>query len=256
MRPENLEARMRERECFHSLRLMPGAWTIVRVDGRSFSRFTQTRFEKPFDEKFRDHMITAAGTLLENMRGIYAFTESDEISVLFAPDWSMFDRELEKIVSISAGIASSAFSLAAGCRVEFDSRVWLGSSPEDVLDYFHWRQNDASRCALNGWCYWTLRKEGAGVKDATAALKGFSVSDMNELLFQRGINFNDVPHWQRRGIGMYWKEYTKEGYNPVTGEKTLAVRRRLYADLTLPLKEEYGAFLRTLITEAGSDGHD
>ena len=49
---------------------VPG--TVVRVDGRSFSRFTETRFDKPFDEWFRDCMIAAATMLLEE---IHSFIE-------------------------------------------------------------------------------------------------------------------------------------------------------------------------------------
>lgn len=30
---------------------------------------------------------------------------------------------------------------------------------------------------------------------------GLSVSQKNELLFQYGINFNDLPNWQKRCVG-------------------------------------------------------
>jgi tRNA(His) 5'-end guanylyltransferase len=36
---------------------------------------------------------------------------------LFAPDWDFFDRSLEKIVSISASIASATFTRAAQTAV-------------------------------------------------------------------------------------------------------------------------------------------
>ena len=32
------------------------------------------------------------------------------------------------------------------------------------------------------------------------------------------INFNDLPLWQRRGIGLYWQSYQKTGTNPLTQE--------------------------------------
>src|SRR5438128_10639903 len=78
-----------------------------------------------------------------------------------------------------------------------------------VVDYFRWRQADAARCGLNGWCYWTLRKSGKSVREATRTLEKQSFAFKNELLFQHGINFNDLPAWQRRGIGLYWETYTK-----------------------------------------------
>lgn len=57
---KDLETRMRAREWFHSLTLLPGAWTVIRVDGRSFSRFTESRFDKPFDPRFSALMAGAA----------------------------------------------------------------------------------------------------------------------------------------------------------------------------------------------------
>lgn len=249
MNSDDFEARMRGFEYFHALRLLPETWTVIRVDGRSFSKFTESGFDRPFDIRFRDAMVKAAQALLKEFHGLYAYTESDEISILFPPDWTLFDRELEKVVSISAGIASSAFTLAIGKPAHFDSRIWLGTSKSLVVDYFRWRQSDAGRCALNGWCYWTLRKAGKSVKDATARLENKSPAFKNELLFQHGINFNDLPQWQRRGIGVYWEQYEKEGYNPIKKESVKALRRRIKVDLELPMKENYGRFIRKIIRE-------
>ena len=239
MLPAEFEGRMRALEVFHTLRLPPGAWVILRLDGRGFSRFTETRFEKPFDARFHDGMVQTARAVLEDLQGHYVYTESDEISVLLPRPWDLFDRELEKAVSLSAGLASSTFSLSCGTRVQFDSRAIVAALDEQVVDYFRWRQADAARCALNGWAYWTLRKAGQGVAEATAALEGKSVADKNELLFRTGINFNDLPLWQRRGTGLYWERYDRAGYNPKLDQKTVASRRRLKVDRELPLGEEY-----------------
>jgi tRNA(His) guanylyltransferase len=70
-----------------------------------------------------------------------------------------------------------------------------------------------------------------------------------ELLFKHGINFNDLPLWQRRGVGLYWEDYDRPAENPVTGEKVLARRRRLHRELELPMKDDYSAFLRKLVDE-------
>ncbi|MFL5352161.1 tRNA(His) guanylyltransferase Thg1 family protein [Archangium sp.] len=244
MNPNDFEARMREGEFFHSLRLLRGAWCVLRVDGRGFSRFTEARYEKPFDIRLHQQMVRTASALVEELQGVYAYTESDEISVLFRPDWSLYDREVEKLVSLSAGIASATFTHEAGVPAVFDSRVWMGVSEDAVLDYFRWRQADATRCALNGWCYWTLRKEGQSVTQATKTLHGQSVGFKNELLFQRGINFNELPLWQRRGSGISWERYEKEGVDPRGGQKVLTPRRRLRVDEALPMKEEYDAYVR------------
>jgi tRNA(His) guanylyltransferase len=247
MKPDELDRRMRQLECYHSLRLPPGAWVILRLDGRSFSRFTESRCEKPFDPQFHSWIVQTAQTVLEELQGICAYTESDEISILLPRAWALFDRELEKTVSLSAGMASAAFSLACGVQACFDSRVILAAEDAQVIDYFRWRQADATRCALNGWCYWTLRKAGKSVAEATAALECKGVADKNELLFQHGINFNDLPLWQRRGTGLYWETYEREGYNPKSDQKVLTTRRRIKVDEVLPMGDEYGTFIGRMI---------
>lgn len=252
MRPDEFENRMRDMECFHALRFAPRAWLILRLDGRGFSRFTESRFEKPFDPRFHDVMVQTAQAVLEDLQGVYAYTESDEISVLFPRDWALFDRELEKAVSISAGLTSAAFTHASGTRACFDSRALLCSEDEQLFDYFRWRQADAARCALNGWCYWTLRKAGRSIAEATAALEGKSVADKNELLFQAGVNFNDLPLWQRRGTGLYWETYEREGYNPKVGQKVTSTRRQIKVDRELPMGEDYSALISRILPPSGS----
>ena len=247
MESKSFDAKMRELEYFHSLRILPGAWAIIRVDGRSFSRFTAERFEKPFDLKFHELMLTTTQALLDELSGIFAYTESDEISILLPADWSLFDRSVEKVVSISASIASSQFSCAIGEPVTFDSRVWMGASKSQVGDYFSWRQADATRCAMNGWCYWTLRKAGHSARKATSMLDRQSVAFKNELLFEHGINFNELPLWQRRGTGMYWEEYEKIGYNPKEQIEVKTTRRRIKIDKELPMKDEYRTLIRQIV---------
>jgi tRNA(His) guanylyltransferase len=246
MKPDELELRMRRLEWFHGLRALPGTWPILRVDGRSFSRLTETSFEKPFDPRFHAVMIATANALLEELQALYCYTESDEISILLPGTSDLFDRELEKLVSVSAGIASATFTHEHGEVAHFDSRLCLAANNSLVVDYFRWRQADAARSALNSWCYWTLRKEGQSVAQATKALEGTTVADKNELLFRRGINFNEVPVWQRRGTGLYWEPFEKPGINPRTGAAVTALRRRIRVDENIPMGRDYDAFILDL----------
>ena len=123
---------MRELEWFHDLRVIRGAWIVIRVDGRSFSKLTESSFEKPFDNGFHAAMAQMAEALLVELHALYAYTESDEISVLLPRDSELFDREVEKLVSVSAGVASATFTKESGRSAHFDSRLWLGISEENV----------------------------------------------------------------------------------------------------------------------------
>ncbi|ONI78970.1 tRNA 5'-guanylyltransferase [Actinosynnema sp. ALI-1.44] len=245
---EEFEAGQRAREWFHSMTVPPGAWTILRVDGRSFSRFTEQRYDKPFDLRFSQLMTEAARALLVEFGGRYAYTESDEISVLLDPDSQIFGRGVEKLVSLSASVTAAAFTQAVGEPAHFDSRVWIGTGPADVVDYFSWRQADAARSALNGWCYWTLRKDGKSRQEATKALDGANASAKNELLYRHGVNFNELPAWQRRGVGLWWETYERPGYDPLREMPVMATRRRVREERELPMKGPYREFLADLIT--------
>ena len=86
-------------------------------------------------------------------------------------------------------------------------------------------------------------------RTANDMLEGKSISFKNELLFSRGVNFDKLPSWQKRGIGVYWADVEKTGFNPITKQEVTAIRRGLEVDYDLPLGEKYAqyitAFLKT-----------
>jgi tRNA(His) 5'-end guanylyltransferase len=251
MKFDELDDRMRVFETMNDLCVLPGLHMVARLDGRSFTRLTKEEhsFAAPFDQRFRDLMVETAEHLMtaSGFRFVYAYTESDEISLLFGPDEDRFNRKLRKLVSILAGEASAKFSLLLGAVGVFDCRISQLPTVELVVDYFRWRNEDAHRNALNAHCYWCLRKQGASVTQATAKLEGLSIADKNELLFRQGINFNDLPLWQRRGVGLVFETYERPATNPKTGEAILAIRRRVRRLLELPMKDAYSDFLRALV---------
>ena len=247
---DELDEKMRVFETAADYCVLPEMFMVARLDGRSFTRLTKEicQFEAPFDERFRDMIVATTEWLMNcGLRVVYGYTESDEISLLFSQGENRFGRKLRKYNSILAAEASAKFSLLLGQVATFDCRISQLPNPELVVDYFRWRNEDAARNALNAHCYWTLRKQGQSDKQATFRLDGVSVAEKNELLFQQGINFNDVPSWQKRGVGLYWEEYDKQSRNPVTGAEVVARRRRIKKDFDLPMKGEYGEFVRELM---------
>jgi len=191
---------MRVYETTHDLCVLPGLYMVARLDGRSFTRLTKEvhQFEAPFDIRFRDMMLATAEHLMTacGFSFVYGYTQSDEISLLFALDDNNFQRKLRKLISVPSGAASGKVWLLLGAVAAFDCRISGLPSVDLVVDYFRWRNEDAHRNALNAHGYWLLRKQGKSVGEATAAMSGLSVAQKNELLFQNGVNFNDLPLWQ------------------------------------------------------------
>ena len=252
MKFDDLDAQMRVFETAGDRCVLPDLFMVARIDGRNFTRLTKEthQFEAPFDVRFRDDMLeTVEHLMLGGFRILYGYTQSDEISLLFHRDDDSFGRKTRKLNSVLAGEASAKFSLLLGSLGAFDCRICELPTPARVRDYFRWRQEDAHRNALSAHAYWMLRRDGKGVNDATHHLKGMSVSEKNELLFQHGINFNNLPAWQKRGTGLYWENYTKASVDPRTGEPVEAQRRRIRRDFELPIGEAYAKFLLSLLED-------
>jgi tRNA(His) 5'-end guanylyltransferase len=185
----------RYESCFH--------WTlphripvILRIDGRAFHTITRKRFGKGWSMEFVDQMIETAKVVAKDIQGCkFCYCQSDEISFLLT-DYktittdSWFDYDVCKMISISASLASSVFSRLYGKNVCFDSRVF--SVPQDeVTNYFVWRQIDATRNAIQ-----FAGRENYSHKE----LFQKSCSDIQELLFQKGINFDKYPVVRKRGF--------------------------------------------------------
>ena len=250
MKFEQLDRRMRVYETAHDHCVLPGVHMVARIDGRSFSHLTRVsqRFDAPYDLRFRDCMVATLTHLMNcGFAVLYGYTQSDEMSLLLRRDEGTFGRKLRKLLSVFAGEASAAFSLALGAHGAFDCRISQLPRDEDVVEYFRWRHEDAHRNALNGHCYWLLRGQGFDDAAATKKLNGVSVAERNELLHKHGINFNDVPAWQKRGVGTRWEDVTEEGTNPHTGATVSVTRRKVKVEYELPMRDDYDAFVRAIV---------
>lgn len=252
MKFNELDKKMRIYETAHDHSVLPGMYIVARIDGRCFTTLTKDKhkFEAPYDPKFRDMMIGTVKHLMQcGFKVLYGYTQSDEISLLLDLNENTFERKERKLNSVLAGEASAKFSLLLGDIGAFDSRICQLPNKQLVIDYFRWRNEDAHRNALNAHCYWSLRKEGLSPEKSAAAFTNMSVAQKNEFLFQKGINFNDIPNWQKRGMGVYWESYEKDAVNPITGEAVKASRNRLKVDLDLPMKDKYSDFIGDMVPE-------
>lgn len=263
---DDLDAKMRVFETAHDHCVMPGINIVVRLDGRSFTKLTKVTLpaktgylKVPFDDRFHRAMVSTVEHLMAGtgLRVVYGFTESDEISLLLHRDCELFGRKDRKLNSVLAGEASAFLTLTLGVHAVFDSRICQLPTEQLVVDYFRWRQEDAGRNALSAHCFYALTcRQGDhdlpifSAEQAHEATKGLSASTKQEILFERGINFNELPLWQKRGTGVFWGSVTKPGFNPHKGETTVATRQELIENSVLSRGDEYGEFVRGLLRES------
>jgi len=198
-------------------------YTLVRVDGRSFKNFTK-KFERPFDDDFVNMMNQSALALCEEVQGCkIGYVQSDEISIIMTDfddvnTSSWFDGVVQKICSNSSSIVTEEFNKefitymikrdfeTTGIKQEdmfffldfikklkgarFDSRVFTIPSPTDVINYLIWRQQDATRNSVSA-----VAQSLYSHKE----LEGKKNSDKQEMIFQKGQNWNDYPIGVKRG---------------------------------------------------------
>jgi len=189
--------RMKRYESAHRAVLPRRTHTILRVDGRAFHTYLRGA-EKPFDEQYMADMNVVAEALCAEISGaVFAYTQSDEISVLitdFATPQTQpwFDGVVAKLLSISASVATAVLNeRRPGRRALFDARVFTISDPVEVANYFLWRQRDAVRNSIS---------MAAQAHFPHKRLHGVTSGGMQELLFaEAGVNWNDYPDGCKRG---------------------------------------------------------
>lgn len=209
----------------HESYLIPRMPVIIRVDGRAFHSWLREA-EKPFDEKFAGRMDIVAQELLNEIQNArFAYLQSDEISLLLI-DYNRFDTQQwfggnrEKMVSLSASIASSMMTLQSSRICHFDSRVF--NLPEgEVVNYFVWRQRDWERNSIQmvARCFYSHNQ-----------LNGKNKSDMQEMIFQKGGNWNNYATPWKRGRGI-----TKDS---IDGEIPILSKDRGYIEKFMEIEEE------------------
>lgn len=230
---------MKECEIFSSLKVPCGSKIIIRIDGRKFSKLSNDlRFEKPYDEKFKEIMISTSKDFFKEFSPAFIYTFSDEINIFLSE--VPFAGRIEKLNSVFASFIAGSFSkniikLNKSIKkpISFDSRV-IPLSEEGIIKYFKERQDEAWRNCINGYAYWTLREEYTK-KEAMKILDKKKSNMLHDILFKRGTNLAELPSWQRRGIGIYKKDIIIEGYNPITKKNVESSRKKIFVDEDLPI---------------------
>ncbi len=251
MKFNDFDQLMRQYEEALDQTLLPNLWPLVRLDGRNFGQLVKANsIQSPFDTKLHQAMVQTAQRLMNcGFQGIYAYTESDEISVLFHKKDRMFQRKIRKWLSVLAGEASAAFTHALGSPGVLDARICPIPDVETVIDYFRWRQESCQRTALQQACYWALIHAGKSAYDATQALVGRTYEQKLEILRDHGVLYKSLPPEFRLGTGLCWQNRDKPGINPKDQQARTGKRKILVAVVPLPKGEEYTMFLKEQINK-------
>lgn len=210
------------------------AYTIMRIDGKAFHTYTRG-LERPFDDGLIEDMNLTTAFLCKNIMGAkMGYVQSDEISILITDfdtqdTQSWFDYNVQKMTSIAASLATSEFNRLRLIRetyvymidemskpykklelediqnlkmANFDARVFQIPSRVEVENYFIWRQQDAVRNSIS-----SVAQSLYSPKE----LHGKKTNDMQELIFQKGINWNDYDFRKKRGAVIGKVEVEVEG---------------------------------------------
>ena len=236
---------MKQYEECYNVRMPRQFPIIVRLDGRAFHSWTRrVNCKRPFDEKLMEMMAKTARHLCESVEACtFAYTQSDEISLLLKDDQSRFstpwfDKRLQKITSLTASMATYFFNAANTFEKKlpafFDSRAFILPS-EDIRAYFIWRQNDAAKNSLSMLAQSLYRQ---------SELIGKKRDDLMDLCHQKGINWNNLPVPQKRGFAVYRRPVVIQGrMGPVT-------RMKFMIDANVPVfSAENCTLFETLATQ-------
>jgi tRNA(His) 5'-end guanylyltransferase len=221
------------RELYKDIRALPPL--VARADGRNFKEaLERLGLEKPYDARFERAMVSACRSLVvdSGLGPEWAYTFSDEVSAFFKV--LPFDGRVEKLDSVLPSYLASALTVAlkAEAPLAFDARV-VPLHYEDVPGYLRWRQSEAWRNHMQSYGFYTLVKEGVPEMEASKRMYGMKFEDIHEMMWRRGVNLNDTPAWQRKGVFIYKKAIEKEGYDPVK-KKKVAVKRSEVEELWDP----------------------
>jgi len=240
---DNLGDRMKGQYEDRTRFLLPRrTYTIIRLDGKAFHTYARG-LQKPFDKALFEDIDSAIIAMLPELQGaVFAYTQSDEISVLLTDfadpsTCAWFDGNLQKMCSVAASIMTAEFNrlrikrklTSCGCSLTdditqievpmayFDARVFTIPDRIEVMNYFIWRNQDCSRNSVS-----MVAQSLFSHKE----LQGKSTSDMHEMMHQqKNVNWaTDYSDREKNGGLIVKDEYL--AHTPKCTEPNLPVRTR------------------------------
>lgn len=191
----------------------PNSILCVRIDGRSFSKFTKG-LQRPYDERLSKLMIETTKYVVSEHKCLIGFCQSDEMSFIILNKYGApcdFDAEKQKLVSSLTSSATAFFNAhlheylpekVGGRLPRFDCRIWSVPDKSEATNVILWREQDAiknsiSMAAHHYFSHKELHK-----------VNGKLMKDM--LLTQKDVRWEDYPKFFKSGTYVQRHSYFKQ----------------------------------------------
>lgn len=174
---------------------------VVRIDGRSFSRFTRG-FKRPFDDRMSFAMIGTTAALVEKTHAVVGYTQSDEITLVFVAEPGsdmLFSGKVQKLTSVLAGLATAAFMREVINRFpgdvlerlpHFDARAFNVPDLSEAANCLLWRIRDAEKNSVTMACAEHFSHRQMHQKNG---------QEKRNMLASVGVDFDELPSFFRVG---------------------------------------------------------
>ena len=222
---DSLGDRMKVYEAPYKQLLVQKMPIVIRVDGKAFHTFTK-KMVKPFDDLLIDTMQKTMLALCKDVENCkFGYTQSDEITLVCVNNdviktEGLYKYKVNKILSVIASKTTRYFNKyfienverlkenpthfknVADVSIyekkffgaEFDARVM--NIPEfDVVNNIIWRQQDATRNSIQMLGQANFSHKQLQEKNCS------EIMDM--LINEKGINWNDLETYKKRGSCCY-----------------------------------------------------
>jgi tRNA(His) 5'-end guanylyltransferase len=218
LKSDALGSRMKDYEMRSRSYLPRRSNIMIRIDGKAFHTYTRG-LEKPFDEGLMEDMSKTTEYLCSKIQGAkLGYTQSDEISILLT-DYdtiksdAWYDGQVQKIVSVASSMATAKFNQLRTLRflkairliqyvnlqtamdeiplAEFDARVYTLPDVDEVVNYFIWRQQDASKNSIS------MLAQANFSHNSLQKLNGSQMQD--KLMLEKNINWSKLTVPKKRG---------------------------------------------------------
>lgn len=201
-------------------------YVVIRLDGDSFSKFSKG-FRKPFDYLLTEAMNRTTKDLFERFNCCFAYTQSDEITLVINKQENVnnlvLGGKVQKLVSLSAGFCSTKFNLNLMEILEeeknniseefynfvknkngkawFDSRVFGIEDKIEVFNTILWRMRDAERNSISMLSYANFSHK---------SLLNLNSEEKKEKLLTKNINWDNLDDGLKYGYYFKRKVFKNE----------------------------------------------